>query len=149
MVPIKALLTGLLDISLYIMKKNVWYLGVIVAGLLAIAQTANADWQKNNAAQGNIYCFGVNGTNMFAGGNGAILYSSDTGTNWTLVDSGLPKGKAINSIAISGTNTFAGTGTGSGFNSGSGIYLSTNNGAFWTRSIPDCQVKQHWPPASR
>ena len=113
------------------MKKNIWYRGIMLIGLLAIVQTASADWQKSNAAQGNVFCFGVSGTNMFAGGNSAILYSSDTGTNWTLVDSGLPK-NYITSIVISGTNTFAGTGTGSGFNSGSGIYLSTNNGAFWT-----------------
>jgi len=49
MVLIKALLTGLLGVSLCIMKKNVWYRGVILVGLLAIMQTASADWQHSSA----------------------------------------------------------------------------------------------------
>ena len=31
------------------MKKNVWYRGVSMVGLLATAQTASADWQKLNS----------------------------------------------------------------------------------------------------
>jgi photosystem II stability/assembly factor-like uncharacterized protein len=127
MVLIKALLTGLLGVSLCIMKKNVWYRGVILVGLLAIMQTASADWQHSSAAQGVIYSLAVSGTNIFAGGHG-ILFSSDTGTSWTLVDSGLPTPTnvlSVFSLAASGTNIFAGT-------YGHGVFLSTNNGTTWT-----------------
>jgi ligand-binding sensor domain-containing protein len=126
MVPIKAFLTGLLGVSLYIMKKNVWYRGVIVVGLLAIAQTANADWQKTDTLnQYIINDFAVSGTNLFAatGGSGIFL-STDNGANWAPADSGLTDLFAL-CFAASGANLFAGTGTG-------GIFSSSNNGASWT-----------------
>ena len=128
MVPIKALLTGLLGVSLYIMKKNVWYLGVILVGLLATAQTASADWQKFNRPPKNVSFLITNGTNLFAGLNVTFGYpffiSTDNGESWTEIDSGLAnKQKIVRSVAVIGTNLFVGTNL--------GVCLSTNNGATW------------------
>jgi hypothetical protein len=110
------------------MKKNVWYRGVIMVGLLAVAQTANADWQKLNRPPKNVNFLLTNGTNLFAGLNVYFGYpfyiSSDNGESWTEIDSGLAnKQKIVRSVAVIGTNLFVGTNL--------GVCLSTNNGATW------------------
>lgn len=71
------------------------------------------------------------GTNLFAGTNGSlypqyngVYLSTDNGSSWTAVNSGLTN-TSILSLAVMGTNLFAGT-------AGSGVYRSTNNGASWT-----------------
>ena len=68
----------------------------------------------------------MSGTNLFAGtaGNG-VFRSTDNGTNWTVVNSGLPEKTYVEAFAVSGTNLFAGT-------YGGGVFLSTNNGTDWT-----------------
>ena len=68
-------------------------------------------------------CFAVSGSNIFAGGFGVFL-SIDSGTSWTLVDSGLTY-KSVHSLAANGSNIFAGTW-------GRGVFLSINNGTSWT-----------------
>jgi hypothetical protein len=69
----------------------------------------------------------VNGTTLFAGTlGGGVFRSTNNGTIWTEVNSGLPPGPArgVSSFAASGTNIFAGT--------GAGVFLSTNSGTDWT-----------------
>ena len=53
-----------------------------------------------------------------------VFRSTDNGTNWTAVDSGLTNNVVI-SFAVYGTELFAGTFSG-------GIFLSTNNGTSWS-----------------
>jgi photosystem II stability/assembly factor-like uncharacterized protein len=67
---------------------------------------------------------GGSGSNLFAGTyhNGVYL-STDNGTNWSAVNTGLVN-TDVYSLAVSGTNLFAGTGR--------GVYLSTNSGTSWT-----------------
>jgi photosystem II stability/assembly factor-like uncharacterized protein len=117
------------------MKKNVWYRGVIVVGLLAIAQTANADWQKIDSLNSYSYitCFAASGTNIFAGtSKSGVFLSTDNGATWNPVNSGLGMWDTasgyydpITSLTICGTNIFAGA-------SYYGIFRSTDNGASWT-----------------
>ena len=72
----------------------------------------------------------LSGTNLFAGTNGIGVYlSSDNGTHWVAVNSGIPSNATVFAIAIShseagDTNIFAGTQSGA-------IYLSTNGGTSW------------------
>ena len=49
--------------------------------------------------------------------------STNNGTNWTAVNNGLTQ-QYIWSLAVSGSNLFAGT-------AGGGVYISTNNGSNW------------------
>ena len=66
----------------------------------------------------------VSGTNLFAGTfNGGIFRSSNNGTSWTAVNTGLTNAR-VYSLAVSGTNLFAGT--------AGGVFLSTNNGTSWS-----------------
>jgi hypothetical protein len=83
---------------------------------------------------------GAGGTNIFAGtgtGKDGIFLSTNNGTSWTAVNTGLMTDAAVtewvfSSFAFSpngagGTNIFAGT-------NGSGVYLSTDNGSTnWTQ----------------
>jgi hypothetical protein len=67
----------------------------------------------------------VSGTNLFAAINWVgVFLSTNNGTNWTPVNSGLTN-TAVMSLAVSGTNLFVGT-------NGGGVFLSTNNGTSWT-----------------
>jgi hypothetical protein len=52
-----------------------------------------------------------------------VFLSTDDGTNWTAVINGLMNCDVV-SLAVSGTNLFAGT--------GSGVYLSTDIGTSWS-----------------
>jgi hypothetical protein len=66
----------------------------------------------------------VSGTNLFAGtGSGGVFLSTNYGTIWTAVNSGLTS-NYVRAFAVSGTNLFAGT--------YGGVFLSTNNGTSWT-----------------
>jgi len=70
------------------------------------------------------------GSNLFAGvaqaseSQGGVFRSTDNGVSWTAVNTGLTNIN-IFSLAVSGSNLFAGT-------YGGGVFLSTNNGANWT-----------------
>jgi hypothetical protein len=65
------------------------------------------------------------GTNLFIGGGSGVYLSTNNGTSWTPVNSGLWS-PTVWSLAVSGTNLFAGTG------GGGGVFLSADSGASWT-----------------
>lgn len=79
--------------------------------------------------------FAASETNIYAGGNhfnpcsqfphndGLLFLSADSGISWAAIGSGLAN-KYITTLAITGTNIFAGT--------DSGIFLSVNNCINWT-----------------
>lgn len=54
-----------------------------------------------------------------------IILSDISNAQWTVSSNGITGGVNITSLAVSGTNIFAGS-------SGEGIYLSTNSGSSWT-----------------
>jgi hypothetical protein len=71
-----------------------------------------------------IYDLVVSEGNVFAATlGGGVFLSTDTGAQWTAVNTGLTSDRIL-SLAVSGTDLFAGA-TG-------GAFLSTNNGASWT-----------------
>ncbi len=81
----------------------------------------------------NVYSLGIIGTNILVGGDysydtgsyyNGIYLSSNNGLSWNAVKNGMPDSIGVYSLAISGTNLFAGT-------CGKGIFLSTNNGISW------------------
>lgn len=69
---------------------------------------------------------GTGGIDLFAATFGGVFYSADSGANWTAVNTGLTT-PYIRSIAICGTNIFAGT-------DANGVFLSTNTGSSWTEA---------------
>jgi photosystem II stability/assembly factor-like uncharacterized protein len=69
---------------------------------------------------------GTGGTNLFAGTREGLFLSTNSGTRWTAVNSGLANTE-ITALAVSGTNLFAGT-------FGGGVFRTTNNGTSWTEA---------------
>jgi ligand-binding sensor domain-containing protein len=99
----------------------------LIAGmgmLLLFPQVGSAQWvQTSGPGVGWVYALTVNGLNFFAGTNQGVFLSTNNGTSWTAVNSGLTN-VFIRSLVFSGSNLFAGT-------YGGGVFLSTNNGNSW------------------
>jgi hypothetical protein len=108
------------------MKKSMLRLIWIGASFLILQIPSHAQWiQTNGPYGGRIQCIAVSGTNLFAGtGNGEIYLSTNNGTSWTAVNTGLTNWPIL-ALAVSGTNLFAGS-------EQTGVFLSTNNGTNWT-----------------
>src|SRR5271169_5139892 len=111
------------------MMKNLYktFAILIVAGLLSPA-ISFAQWVQTNGPYGGVVSVFATSTfgrekNLFAGTwGGGVFLSTNNGTSWTAVNSGLTN-FSIMSLAVSGTNLFAGT--------QNGLFLSTDNGNSW------------------
>jgi len=95
----------------------------LALAIVLVCPFASAQWvQPNGPYGGFVYALAVSGTNIFAGTNDGVYLSTNNGTSWTEVDSGLTY-TYVQALAVSGTNLFAGT--------DAGVFLSTNNGTSW------------------
>ncbi|MBL8028935.1 MAG: T9SS type A sorting domain-containing protein [Fibrobacteres bacterium] len=103
--------------------KNLRLLLVLTA--IIATSNVNAQWQNTEAgAAVAVLCMATSGSNLYAGLNGEGVYlSKDGGTTWKTSKTGLTD-KYVYSIAVNGTNIFAGT--------NAGVFLSTNNCSTWT-----------------
>jgi photosystem II stability/assembly factor-like uncharacterized protein len=116
--------------------KNTFRSIVLITTFCTITNILTAQWvQMNNIPYYyNVSALAVSGTNLFVSmyywvGADAILtgvayFSTNDGTSWAKVDSGLMNLK-VNSFTFSGVNLFVGI-------YGAGVFLSTNNGTSWT-----------------
>ena len=75
----------------------------------------------------NVTAFAVSVTNLFVASDSGVFLSTNHGGNW--IKAGLTD-TAVYSLAVSGTNLFAGAGP-MGSNT-LGVYISTNDGQSWT-----------------
>ncbi len=102
-------------------------LATLALVLLGFHLPMQAQWVKTLSViqdNGGFDAFAVLGTNIFAGSErSGVFRSTDNGISWAAVSSGMPD-SAVFSLAVSGTNLFAG--------SYGGVFLSTNNGTTWT-----------------
>ncbi len=100
----------------------------IMVFIVSFLQIVNAQWvQTKGPFIGEVTSFAVCGGNLFAGTSGSgVFLSTDNGTNWTAVDSGLAHSDVM-SLAVIGNAIFAGI-----FGVDSGVFRSTNNGTNWT-----------------
>ncbi len=74
------------------------------------AQNLQAQWIRTNGPYGgNVNCFAVNGSHLFAGSYyGGVFLSTNNGANWTPVNTGLTNTRVF-SLAVSHLSLFAGT----------------------------------------
>lgn len=84
-------------------------------------------WSMSNngisGSVGYIRCIAAIGSNLVAGTDAGVFYSTDNGNNWT--QSSGTSSLSVFSIVVKGTNLFLST-------ADNGIYKSTNNGTTWT-----------------
>jgi hypothetical protein len=91
-----------------------------------------AQWvQTNGPGVGWVNSIVINGTNIISGGSEGVYISSNNGTSWSAKNYGLPSGPRIYSLAVIGTNIFAGF---QSYNSPGGVYHSTDYGSSWSAS---------------
>ncbi|MHB8337039.1 MAG: WD40/YVTN/BNR-like repeat-containing protein, partial [Ignavibacteriaceae bacterium] len=103
-------------------QKNTLY---IILLIILFNVSSFAQWKSVGLNDQYVWTFAVIDSNIFAGsGGGGIFLSSNNGTNWTQINSGLTN-FVINALVVSpnGTNIFAGT--------AKGIFLSKDNGTNW------------------
>jgi photosystem II stability/assembly factor-like uncharacterized protein len=103
---------------------------LVLLGLIALCSSLNAQWvQTSGPFGGSIFALAINPANsneVFAGGPvGGVFRSTDKGTTWTQVNSGLTD-MNVYSLCFSDTgHLFAGT-------LNTGVFVSTNHGASWS-----------------
>jgi hypothetical protein len=101
----------------------------IAVGITSIifVDSSSAQWVATSGPfGGSVRKLVAIGTNLFAATeNVGVSFSTNNGTNWTVVNTGLPASPFVHSLVASGTNLFASV-------SSRGVYLSTNNGTNWT-----------------
>jgi len=90
--------------------KTIACIRVLVALMFTTSSPILAQWvQTNGPYGGDVRCFAISGTNLFAGTyGGGVFLSTNNGTSWTAVNTGLTNPN-VQSLAVSGTNLFAGT----------------------------------------
>ena len=71
-----------------------------------------------------INALSISGTNLFAACGSGVFLSVDNGTTWVSTSNALPTNDNVRTLALSGTNIFAGTVS-------NGVFLSNNNGTSW------------------
>jgi uncharacterized repeat protein (TIGR01451 family) len=115
------------------MKKLLFFLA-----FFCLTSFVNAQWEQTNGPRGGqIFSFAVCGTNIFTGTGKGLYISANNGTDWTAVDLGISLDSPISSLAINGTNFFAGAWY-------DGVFLSTDSGTTWTsvnNGITDINIR--------
>ena len=120
--------TGYLNtLAIYSMVANGSNLFIGTNGDGVLLSTNNGvNWVSKGLQNMNIKSLTISGNNLYAGTDWGIYLSTNYGTSWIKIYSGLYT-EIVNTVAINGTNIFAGT-------TCSGIKLSTNNGISWNTS---------------
>jgi hypothetical protein len=114
--------------------KRTWLFLVVLAVLVA-SPCMQAQWKTAGLDSVHVNALFANGTLLFAGTNGAGVYcSSDNGSSWFSVNSGLPT-QYISCFGASGTRIFCGTHLNDLQNSG--LFCSTDNGNLWNGTEVD------------
>jgi|GEM_PF-2489141 len=94
------------------MKNFSLFLVLLLSVVLISPPKSNAQWVQTNELLGaEINCFAVSGENLFAGTYKGVFLSTNNGTSWTEVSSGLTNISVL-SLAVSGTDLFVFTGSG-------------------------------------
>ena len=76
------------------------------------------------AVENKVRALLVSGTTIFAGTNAGVWSTTDNGTTWTQVNTGLTT-LDVRALALNGTTLYAGT-------NGGGIFRTADNGTTWT-----------------
>jgi photosystem II stability/assembly factor-like uncharacterized protein len=115
-----------LTISAIATCNGVLFVGTYYAGIYRSIDNGDHWQQVGNDIKnsGQVYCFAVNGNNLFVATEGNVFLSTDTGTSWAIADNTIPYSGNSASMAVSKGSLFLQT--------GNGLFRTTNNGGNWT-----------------
>lgn len=126
------------DLSTVSFRNNTYALAGDVNGIAYVSSDGGYSWESGVQVEkgASISAFAYISTYIFASTQpyaaevaGGVYLSKDNGATWTRVSSGLPTmadtNTNVNSLAVIGSNLFAGT--------GHGVYMSSDNGTSWTK----------------
>ncbi len=106
------------------MKQKIVILTSILFITVCITRDARAQWVKTPGSGRAVTCLMASGPNLFAGIDSSVFLSTNSGTSWTPINSGLPKDYGVETFAASGTDLYVAL-------FGSGVFHSTNSGTNW------------------
>jgi hypothetical protein len=104
----------------------------LFAGLPSTGVASSTDngmnWKISTEGMTDLYviCIATDGKHLYAGTNLGVFLSTDSGSTWTSVSTGLPQNPSIRALAIFDTLVFVGDDYGN-------IYRSVDTGFVWTR----------------
>jgi photosystem II stability/assembly factor-like uncharacterized protein len=102
--------------------KNILRFSVSILALVSIIDSSFAQWIHTSGPKVTVQAFAVVSKNLFAGTANGVYLTTNYGTSWSQVNTGLAD-TGVSALAAIGTNLFAST--------SSGVFLSTNNGTSW------------------
>jgi len=144
--PVDSGLTNLCIYSLFVNDKYL-FAGTQAGGVFRSTNNGKL-WTPINGLMGySVSCFIAvtnegGGSNLFAGTYGGVFLSSDEGTNWVAVNSGI-KNLDVFCLVNVGANLFAGVDLYNPHVNYDKVYLSTNSGTSWTSvnsGLPDTYI---------
>jgi len=102
--------TSVISLSEREKMKSLLLFVAIIALCLSSTHLSTAQWIRTNGPCGGyVGAFAVSGTNIFAGTiNDGVYLSTNNGTSWTHVNTGLLQASSVSCLAVSGTKVFAG-----------------------------------------
>lgn len=128
------------DIMAIAVNGDTIYTGTSGAGVFRSLDNGK-NWEKKSSGIVNstvqklvsagTYIYAHTGSGLTAHDGNNVYISTNNGTDWKEITTGLPYNYSVIELAAIGTNIVAGT------NGGYGLFYSTNNGSFWNPVVLD------------
>lgn len=94
-------------------------------GSVSYSTNAGANWIQTNLSKTlAIYDLYLSGNTLYASGDSGVYSTTNSGSSWTKLSSGLPGNISVYSFKINGSDFYIG--------SNRGVFKSTNSGNTWT-----------------
>ena len=102
--------------------KSLLRFSILILAVFCSVDSSVAQWVQTSGPKVTVQSFAVISKNLFAGTSRGVYLTTNNGTSWTQVNTGLAD-TSVGALAAIGTNLFAST--------ASGVFLTTNNGTSW------------------